>query len=67
MDCLSTVLAPNMDDLVASQDLSPRTMSLSIFRSGSDYRSGLGEMVGGGRHQGLPLPTGAHPLPYNTL
>ncbi|XP_055485833.1 macrophage-stimulating protein receptor isoform X2 [Psammomys obesus] len=34
------VLAPNPDDL-ASLDQSPRAMSLSIFRSGSDYRSGL--------------------------
>lgn len=67
MGCLSTVLAPNMDDLAASPDSSPRAMSLSIFRCGSDYRSGLGEMVGGGRRQGLPLPTGAPPLPYKTL
>ncbi|XP_076773719.1 macrophage-stimulating protein receptor isoform X3 [Arvicanthis niloticus] len=35
------VLAPNMDDLVASPDSSPRAMSLSVFRCGSDYRSGL--------------------------
>lgn len=48
MGCLSTVLASNPDDL-ASLDPSPRAMSLSIFRCGSDYRSGLGEMVGGSR------------------
>uniref|UniRef100_A0ABK0M2T8 receptor protein-tyrosine kinase n=1 Tax=Rattus norvegicus TaxID=10116 RepID=A0ABK0M2T8_RAT len=34
------VLTPNLDDLT-SRDLSPRAMSLSIFRSGSDYRNGL--------------------------
>lgn len=44
MGCLSTVLTPNLDDLT-SRDLSPRAMSLSIFRSGSDYRNGLGELV----------------------
>ncbi|XP_028612495.1 macrophage-stimulating protein receptor [Grammomys surdaster] len=35
------VLAPNMDDLAASLDRSPRTMPLSVFRCDSDYRSGL--------------------------
>lgn len=52
---LSTVLAPNLDDL-ASPDRSPSTISLSIFRCDSDYRSGLGEMVGGSRSLGLPRP-----------
>ncbi|XP_050996281.1 macrophage-stimulating protein receptor [Acomys russatus] len=60
------VLAPNLDDL-ASLDRSPRAMSLSIFRSDSDYRSGLGEMVGGTRSQGLPIPTSLHSLSPPTL
>lgn len=34
------VLTPNLDDLTP-RDPPPRAMSLSIFRSGSDYRSGL--------------------------
>lgn len=42
-------------------------MTLSIFRSGSDYRSGLGEIVGGTRSQGLPLPTSLHSLSSTTL
>lgn len=66
MGYLSTVLAPNMDDLAASLDRSSRTMPLSVFRCDSDYRSGLGEMVGAVDTRACP-PTGAHPLPYNTL
>lgn len=66
MGCLSTVLDPNMDNLAAPLDPSPRTVSLSLFRSGSDYRSGLGEMAGGSR-PGLASPTGAHSLSPTTL
>lgn len=40
---------------------------MSIFRSGSDYRSGLGETVVGTRSQGLPLPTSLHSLSPTTL
>ncbi|XP_029399186.1 macrophage-stimulating protein receptor isoform X3 [Mus pahari] len=48
------VLTPNLDDL-ASLDRSPRAMPLSMFRCGSDYRSGL------------PFPTGTHSLSPTTL
>lgn len=44
MGCLSTVLSLNPDD-PASLDQTTGATPLPVFRSGCDYRNGLGEMV----------------------
>lgn len=51
--CLSTVLSPNLDDLV-SLDQTTGAIPLPVLRSGSDYRNGLGE-------KGKALKVGAAP------